>query len=66
MNREYLNARDRRWKHNSFFGHVRMAEMNMRSIAISETTTIAAKAKADKIIAELNELRTLLGESIDA
>lgn len=57
--------RMRVWTHNRFFGHARMTEVNMRTIATASTTTPQAKALANHITALAWELRAALKTRID-
>lgn len=45
------------WRHNSFFGHVRMAWANMNGIANSVTATPEAKETANQILDLLDKLK---------
>lgn len=54
------------WKHNSFFGHVRMDMAHMNAIIYSETATIRAKLMATDIRSKLEALAIELKERVDA
>jgi hypothetical protein len=58
--------RDLIWKHNSFFGHVRMDMTHMNAIIYSETATPAAKQTANEIWQQLRKLQLQLKERVDA
>jgi hypothetical protein len=58
-------ARKAVWRHNSFFGHCRMAESNMRAMLQSDTTTPEAKEIANRICCDLTLLRAALKTRID-
>lgn len=53
------------WKHNSLFGHTRMAEMNMRDIIKTDTASPEAKQVARDILDKLDVLRFCLHIRID-
>lgn len=53
------------WRHNSFFGHVRMMHSQCETIVHAPTTTPEAKAVALRIINEVRELTKLLKTRID-
>ena len=48
--------RQKIWRHNSFLGHCRMAQMNMRTMAEAMTATDEAKKIAMRIYVELEKL----------
>jgi hypothetical protein len=52
--------RQKIWRHNSFFGHCRMAQRNMDAIAEAVTTTDKAMKIAMRIYVELEKLSTAL------
>lgn len=54
------------WRHNSFFGHVRMDMAHMTAIMYSETATPAAKETANEIWQLLRKLQIQLEERVDA
>lgn len=54
------------WKHNSFFGHVRMDMAHMNAILSSTTATLDAKETAAEILRKLRKLSTQLKERVDA
>ena len=55
-------ARQDRWKHNSFQGHVAMAKRNMRTICESQTATQEAKEQASIVWFALDQLEPLIIE----
>jgi len=59
------DAAMRRWKHNSFSGHVKMAQRNMQSISTADSTTAFAKDSARKILFELDLLEKWIKERVD-
>lgn len=57
--------RRRVWKHNSFLGHARMAEANMRAIRASGTASDLAKNIACRIECELELLLDALKTRVE-
>jgi hypothetical protein len=55
-------ARQKRWRHNSFFGHIALAQANMRAILASETASARAKRQAESVLYSLNALKIALTE----
>lgn len=54
-----------RWRHNGFFGSVRMAYVSMNSIQLADTTTAEAKRLAANIQYMLDKLQSELKTRID-
>lgn len=52
--------RQKIWRHNSFLGHARMMEMNLRNIIDADTTTDQTKFTARKILADVEHLKLSL------
>lgn len=55
--REYNRAR---WHHYGLVGSCIWARNNLHSVLVCQTTTPAAKSQALRVIAELDELKSLL------
>lgn len=54
-----------RWRHNGFFGSVRMAYVSMNNIQTADTTTSEAKQLAANIQFMLEKLQSELKTRID-
>lgn len=61
-----MNKRQLIWQHNGLQGRNGMAKAAMRSVILAPTTTSAAKAKAAKILKELEKLGEQLKERVNA
>ena len=59
-------ARQRRWRHNSFLGHVAMARQNMWVILTSDSTTQKAKKLSQEVYQKLVELEDALKVRVDS
>ena len=58
-------ARRRIWRHNSFLGHAKMMEANLRNIAEADSTSSEAKRIARLMLLQVALLAPALKERID-
>lgn len=65
MQPDWWIKKQRRWIHNSFFGHARMMQMQARSIITSASTTMESKEIAYQIEQLAIKLRGSLKTRID-